>query len=305
MRRSPGVVIGKLAETLGFIVKHPLNRGRRFRALVEFLRWQVGSRLVAGPVVYSWVNGSRMIVHAGDDGVTGNIYCGLHELSEMAYLLHVMTPDDLFVDVGANVGAYTVLACAAKGARGCCLEPVPSTFARLLDTLRINQLSDRVDALNLGASDAEGELWFTSDENCTNHVVPAGERPAGAVQVKVRTLDAVLAGRRPSVLKIDVEGYEPFVLAGARETLSQPSLHSVIMELNGSVARYGLAEDAILKTMAGHGFKACEYDPFSKTLTPLGDRKSRSNNTVFVRDVQQAERHAKSAPPIPVGRVWI
>ena len=305
MNRSPALVIGKLAETLGFIVEHPLNRGRKVRALVEFVRWQVGSRLVWGPVVYPWVNGSRMIVHSGEDGLTGNIYCGLHEFAEMAYLLHVITPDDLFVDVGANVGAYTILACAAKGARGCCLEPVPSTFARLLDTLSINRLSGRVEALNVGASDAEGELWFTSDENCTNHVVPEGEPRDGAVQVKVLPLDAVLANRRPAVLKIDVEGFETFVLAGANATLSQPTLHSVIMELNGSVARYGLGEHAILKTMAGHGFEACGYEPFSRTLTPLGDARSKSNNTVFVRDIPLAERLLKSSPPLKVGRVWL
>jgi len=305
MNRSPTAVIGKLVETLGFIVRHPLNRAHKVRALLGFLKWQVGSRLVNGPVVYSWVNGSRMIVHAGDDGLTGNIYCGLHEFAEMAYLLHVVTPDDLFVDVGANAGAYTVLACAVRGARGCCLEPVPSTFVRLMDTLSINGLSGRVEALNVGASDAEGELWFTSDENCTNHVVPAGERRDGDVQVKVRPLDAVLADRRPSVLKIDVEGFETFVLAGASATLRQPSLHSVIMELNGSVKRYGLGEDAILKTMAGYGFEACSYEPFSRMLTPLGDVRSRSSNTVFVRDVPQTERRLKASPPIAVGRTWL
>jgi FkbM family methyltransferase len=305
MNRSPTVVIRKLAETLAFIVRHPLNRGHKVRALLGFLRWQVGSRLVPGPVVYSWVNGSRLIVHAGDDGLTGNIYCGLHEFAEMAYLLHVMTPEDLFVDVGANAGAYTVLACAVKGARGCCLEPVPSTFVRLLDTLRINGLTTRVEALNLGASDAEGDLWFTSDENCTNHVVPAGERREGDVQVRVRPLDAVLADRSASVLKIDVEGFETFVLAGASATLSRPSLHSVIMELNGSVTRYGLGEDAILGTMAGYGFEACGYEPFSRTLTPLGDARSASSNTVFVRDVAQTERRLKASAPIAVGCTWL
>jgi hypothetical protein len=66
----------------------------------------------------------------------------------MAYVLHTLTPDDFFVDVGANVGSYTVLACAVRGAKGYCFEPVPTTYRRLLDNLRLNDLTSRVVSLN-------------------------------------------------------------------------------------------------------------------------------------------------------------
>ena len=46
---------------------------------------------------------------AGMTGATGNVYCGLHEFEDMALVLHALRPRDLFVDVGANVGSYTVL----------------------------------------------------------------------------------------------------------------------------------------------------------------------------------------------------
>ena len=42
-----------------------------------------------------------------------------------------------------------------------------------------------------------------------------------------------------------------------------------------------------------------------RTLTPLGDARSKSNNTVFVRDIPLAERLLKSSPPLKVGRVWL
>ena len=157
-----------------------------------------------------------MIVRPGETGFTQNIYCGLHEFSNMAYLLHTLTPDDLFVDVGANVGSYTALACAARGARGYSFEPVPTTYKRLLDNVRLNDLTSRVVSLNIGLSDADGELLFTTSENCTNHVVPAGEAVVGATRVEVRPLDRVLESRSPNMIKIDVEGFETLVIKGAQ-----------------------------------------------------------------------------------------
>ena len=64
--------------------------------------------------------------------MTGNIYCGLAEFADMAFVLHVLRAGDLFVDIGANAGAYTLLASSVAGAKTTCFEPVPATYARLL-----------------------------------------------------------------------------------------------------------------------------------------------------------------------------
>jgi FkbM family methyltransferase len=292
-------------DTLGFIVTHPLNGQRKVAAIADFIRWQIGSRLVPGPVIYTWVNGSRMIVRPGEAGLTGNLYCGLHEFPDMAYLLHVVGPDDLFVDVGANVGSYTLLACAARGARGHAFEPVPTTFARLVDNLRINHLGDRVTAWNVGVADQAGELAFTSGENATNHVVTANDSPSAAVRVKVLPLDEVLGTDSPSVIKIDVEGFEAPVLSGASRTLANPALHSVIMELNGSGSRYGFKDEQMVRTMAGHGFSTFSYEPFSRQLTSLDGKNSRAGNTLFIRGEAAIRARLREAPKLLLGARWV
>ena len=105
-------------QTIKFIINHPLNRGHKLTSILRYVKWQIGSRLVPGAVVFEWINGSKFIVRNGATGLTGNIYTGLHEFSDMGFLLHVLRPADLFVDIGANVGSYTILACSAIGARG-------------------------------------------------------------------------------------------------------------------------------------------------------------------------------------------
>jgi len=293
-----------LLHTLKFITGHPFNRGHEMAALAGYLRWQIGSRLLPGGVICDWVDGSRMIVSRGETGLTGNLYCGLHEFGDMAYVLHVMGPDDLFVDIGANVGSYTILACAARGARGICIEPVPSTFERLQANLRLNNLGARVEAHNIGLADAEGELLFTASLNSVNHVVTPEEAQQDTVRVPMRTLDQVLAGRSPSMLKIDVEGFETRVLQGAPACLADPVLHTVIMELNGSGERYGFDETALLRLMRGHGFEPYFYEPYARQLQALEGESFPPGNLVFVRGRERVmEKIARAGQARILGRL--
>jgi len=289
-----------LIRTLDFIARHPLNRKRPLRAVTRFATWQIASRLAPGDILFEWINGARAIVRRGDSGFTGNIYCGLHEFEDMAYVLHVLDDSDLFVDVGANVGSYTLLACAARGARGYAFEPVPSTYRRLIDNLRINDLMDRVTALNAGASHQEGELTFTTGENCTNHVLGAGEQASAAVTVRTLPLDSVLKDESPSLIKIDVEGFETRVLEGARQTLDRQSLHTVLMEINGSGTRYGFSDERLLGMMKEHGFGTFAYDPWSRQLRSLDGAGSGAANTIFIRDPERVERRLKQSPKVNI-----
>jgi FkbM family methyltransferase len=289
-----------LLTTLRFIINHPLNRDSRIGSLLRFAKWQIGSRLLPGAVAYEWINGSRFLVKRGDTGLTGNIYTGLHEFHDMAYLLHVLCADDLFIDVGANVGSYTILACSAIGARGYAFEPIPATHQRLLENIRLNQLEQRVQCLNIGVGSEPGRLTFTIDGDTTNHALADDETAQHTLSVSVSTLDAVLNNEAPALMKIDVEGFETPVLRGAMETLKKPSLHSVIMELNGSGSRYGFDESQILELMLAHGFKTYSYNPMNRTLTNLLGKNLVSGNTLFIRDEATVLGKLKRAPRVTV-----
>ena len=297
--------IRNLINTTKFIVNHPVNRGSKIGAMLRFAKWQIGSRLVPGQVVYEWINEVKLIVRPGETGLTGNIYCGLHEFEDMSYVLHVLNSEDLFVDVGANVGSYTLLACGVKGARGYAFEPVPETFSRLQENLRINRLDIKVRAFNMGLADKDGVLSFTTEQGCVNHVVTDEDKSGKCLQVEVLTLDTALEGESPCVIKIDVEGFEAQVISGAHMVLSNESLHSVVMELNGSESRYGFSEEKLLKTMLDYGFSTYSYEPFSRGLTSLEGKNNQSGNTLFIRNESAISRRLKVAPKIKVGNVEI
>jgi len=74
-----------LITTLNFIFNHPLNKSNKSHALFKFLKWQIGSRLVPEGVIFKWINDAKIFARRGETSVTGNIYCGLYEFSDMAF----------------------------------------------------------------------------------------------------------------------------------------------------------------------------------------------------------------------------
>lgn len=211
----------------------------------------------------------------GMTGATGNIYYGLHEFQEMAFLLHLLRPDDYFVDVGANVGSYTILASGVCGARSVSFEPDPGTFADLKANIDANRLSERVIAVNKAIGSETGELQFTVGLDSMNRVVRSEDKHGGPVQtVAVVTLDDALEVIAPTFMKVDVEGFEAAVINGAERTLVKPSLLALMLET---------VDARVLDILHRLGFARFTYDPFNRALSRVPDGQEGSNQ-LFVRD---------------------
>jgi FkbM family methyltransferase len=214
----------------------------------------------------------------------------------MALVLHLLRPGDLFVDVGANVGSYTILA-SATGADVLCFEPVRAAFESLLDNIHLNRLENRVEARYQAVGRATGELEMIADQDTTNQALRAGDAYAGkTIRVPVVSLDDALNGKVPKVIKIDVEGYETEVFAGAEETLANPALQGVVMELNGSGKRYGYDEDKLHQQMLDIGLSPYRYEPGSRTIIDLDGIRPGTGNTLYLRDAEVIQQELLNAP---------
>lgn len=265
--------MASILPTLRFIAQHPLSSRRPLSAYWRYARWQIESRL-RGEVIFDWIEGSKLVACNGMTGATGNIYCGLHEFVDMAFLLHLLRPGDLFVDVGANVGSYTVLASAVCGARTIAIEPDPGTVQSLKRNVEANGIGDRVTVIEAALGASPGTVRFTVGQDTTNRVVVA-DAGVETREVEVLTLDATLAKQAPVLVKMDVEGYEPQVVAGAASVLKNNSLLAVIAETT---------DERMHSLLHASGFDPVTYEPFSRSLFPAPDGgASRSRNTLFVR----------------------
>lgn len=288
-----------LAASLKFILNHPLNHDRKMSAMQRYIKWQLGSRLFSYPIIIPFANDSHLIAQTGMTAATGNFYCGLYEFEDMSFLLHFLRAEDLFCDIGANIGAYTILAAAAVGAKTLTIEPIPSTFKQMVDNVYLNHVVDRVKALNIGIGKEAGLLRFTSNLSTTNRVILDGEEKTDSLTVPISTLDEIITDRIPSLIKIDVEGFETPVIEGGRRVLTNPNLQAVIMESNGSGATFGFDEHAIYEQMLDYGFVTCSYEPIKRNLTQTQFRNT-FGNTLYVRDFDYAASRVLEANPFTI-----
>ena len=177
------------------------------------------------------------------------------------------TPDDVLVDVGANVGMYTVWAAKTRGVKVFAFEPEAQNYSLLNRNIVMNELDERVKAYCLALSDQAGltELHL-SELKAGGSCHSLGERvdfrhqpmkPAfsqGSVSAKLDDLVASGAVLPPTHIKIDVDGFEPKVIAGARRVLADNGLRSLLVETNQNLPDH-VEMVADLQSM---GFR---YDP--------------------------------------------
>ena len=277
-------MLNSLLRTWQFIYSHPLGSQNFPHALNLWIRWQIGARILRMPVVVPFIDESQLVAELGMTGATGNIYSGLHEFADMAFCLHLLRARDLFVDVGANIGSYTVLASKVVGANSLAIEPVPVTFKRLQANIRLNDISSLVDSRCCAAGKNSGVLKFTSDLDTTNRAVDA-DYMGSSIEVPVESLDQILEQLQPTLIKIDVEGFEPDVIAGANKVLACESLLAILLET---------VDSGIDKTLKDFGFEPASYDPFQRKLEISVDNHL-NNNYLWVRNPSQVLDRCKSA----------
>ncbi len=286
-----------LFRVLRFIWRHPLCAGRRGASLLRFLRWQFAARLLKQPVVVPFVNQTRLIAERGATCGPGNYYVGLFEFEEMAFTLHYLRPEDVFFDIGANIGTFTILAAGAVGARCLSFEPIPSTYQRLLDNVGLNRLHDRVSALNIGLGSKPGRLPFTAGVSSTNHVATHGDSQVLTLEAEITTLDQISRSWSAEVAKIDVEGYETEVILGGDRLLATgKGPNAILIELRGHGSRYGFCEEAVHKRFLKYGYRPFVYNPRKRILDdwrPKGTGKL--GDMLYIRDIEKARKRVESA----------
>ncbi len=158
--------------------------------------------------------------------------------------LNTLRADDVLFDVGANMGLYSVWAAAARSARVIAFEPEASNYATLMVNLRENRLTDKVQAFCIGISDKIGlgpmEVRWGPAGQSGHQVQVVDSKPCHAAGptslqgVSTYPLDHLIYEQGlpcPTHLKVDVDGIEHAVVAGAKRLLADPRLRSIMIEL--------------------------------------------------------------------------
>lgn len=161
---------------------------------------------------------------------------GIYEPDTMNWIVRHLNPGDVFVDVGANVGLFTVGAARKVGSTGkvVSIEPSPTVFPYLERNIALNRLSNVI-SVSVGLSDRnQNDVAFfqaPADHFGMGSLAPQFDQPPSSISV--RTLDSLLAENcfeDVAVLKVDVEGHEASVFRGAQRLLRSANPPVVVFE---------------------------------------------------------------------------
>jgi FkbM family methyltransferase len=284
---------------LKFLYSHPLGSKNKLYVTGRFLWWQIISRLSNSNHVFDWVNNTKISLKRGQTGLTGNLYTGFMEFDDMVFLLHFLKESDHFVDIGANVGAYTLLASGVIGVKTDAYEPINSTLEIFREQLTVNKLEKLVNIYQIGIGKSKEETKFTNNSNTTNHVV-FSDLDSNYELIKIESLDDRYNLDVNTVVKIDVEGYESLVIEGGERFFSSDKLLAVIIELNGLGRNYGREDIDIHEKLISCGFKSIKYNAFTREIVQTTIFDQDGENTIYVRDIDDAFERVMSAPKVVV-----
>lgn len=276
--------ISERINTILEIAMHPSNNGNKISALFKYLRWNIGHRIMAAEYILHLVDNAYIILSERQNYSTLIYTCGLWDFQEQAFLIHFLRQTEIFVDIGSNVGGYSIIASKVVGAKSIAFEPVPDTYIELKRNIRLNNIELNVQTHCCALGELDGTNYMTKNLGGLNHIVD-GSSHVDAIQVATSRLDTILSEINCHVMKLDAEGFELQILRGGEKTITNPSLQAIIIELNGSGDRYGTSDDDVHLKISSYGFSPCTYDARNRSLKPILGYNKNGLNTIYVRDI--------------------
>lgn len=205
---------------------------------------------------------------------------GIFEPGVTSLIVRLLARDDLFFDIGANIGYFTLVG-AATGARVHAFEPLGRLAARLRRNVELNHLESRVTIAEAAVSNRSGTATFYEAERVDDgsHSLLAGVKADAIKPTKVRTVrldDYVEAtgSPTPTLVKIDVEGAEALVLDGAVRTLEGAAPPVWIFETGDRLAdQLGESARSVLGRFRDRGYRVFQIPDKSSLLIEVTGEK--------------------------------
>lgn len=258
-------LIRKVLQLHREVLSFPPNERRKVQTLLrlytfqflKLLRFRTVVRLGAGSCI-EWDVRQKSTIRIA--------YMNPPDHLQWDFWSRLLGPGSIFVDVGANVGIYSILA-AEKGSRVIAFEPDPQNLVALRSNLKLNHYSHLVDVRPIALGPTAGFIAINSGLGPLSHVseapFDASLNPPNHNQsvVTVSTLDCEIS-LPVSGMKMDVEGFELAILDGANKALGSCYIPIIQLEWNSlSDERYGIPRSKIQRRLSSFGYTLFDFQP--------------------------------------------
>ncbi len=213
----------------------------------------------------------KMILNQDDVAVSGMLAVNTFEPFQTFLFRKFVKEGMTVIDVGANIGYYTVIAGKRVGQNGkvFSFEPEPKNFSYLKQNIEVNNLKN-VTPSQVALSNKTGtENLFLFSENTGSYSLVDNRKTQTSIPVKIDMLDNVLQ-EKVDIIKMDIEGAEYLALEGMKQVISRsPGLIIMTEFFPNAIKRFNKEPLGFLKMLTDFGFNLSEIDEDKKELKPI------------------------------------
>jgi len=204
-------------------------------------------------------------------------YRGIYEEPIIHKMASITKPGMCFLDVGANIGVYSLVAAHNVGPSGRVLavEPQSTVFRLLRDNVKMNNLTN-VELFNcaLGKTEEQAEIYLLDEANdgASRMARLDSENVISSEEINVIPMEKILEDAgidKIDVMKIDVEGAEMLVLEGAKSVFNRKKPQYIFVEcIDKHLKMFGSSSYELLSFMKSYGYKTFKYHKWWHPITP-------------------------------------
>jgi FkbM family methyltransferase len=228
----------------------------------RLLKWRALAKISFCDTVLAEVQGKKMYLDLSDRVLSETLYVtGVWEKDVTAYLMKLIESGMVVVDIGANIGYYTLLAAEKVGGHGkvFAFEPEPSRYALLEKNIRVNGLKNVI-PVQKAVSNKTGaaRLYLDPRHNPGDHRLFDSFDGRESVAVETTSLDDFFKDKSQfiHVIKMDIQGAEMAALEGMADTIKRHHDLTLITEFwPDGMNAFGFSPTEFLSTLVGHGFR--------------------------------------------------
>ena len=277
--------IKKIVLIFNYLLKRNIGRAKILKIVKNFTVLQIKKNLSKKPFVFETCSKSFAFVQKGIDSasISGLFYYGLNEFNEVLFAWHILRPDDIFFDIGANQGSWGLILCPKKII---ChqFEPSTETFEILKKQISLNErFKDYLIPHKKAISNKNSTVNFTKDFFTSNQIIDKKTKNKDINFEKVKSITLNSASEKygmPTLIKIDVEGFNDQVLEKGNKVLENPTLKALIIETFRRIEYKKKSFMEFEELLASYGFYPYSYNPIMRTIKPI----TKTNDDPFAND---------------------
>ena len=268
-----------------WLFSHEICRKHPIRACWRLIRWEL-LRVANGQLTYKYDDDFQITLLPNEGASRLTYYFGVSEPDLFRVYNEFLKPGMIVVDAGANIGLHSLFYSKRVGGSGkiYSFEPSKKNFSRLMAHVQYNRVTNIEGlCLALGAKHGSAKIVDNEEDTSRTFLQSSLSNNGEASTVTLESLDAFAKFKqveRIDFLKIDVEGYEAEILAGARDLLTRQVIKVIQVELDErSLDRAGSQKSAVISLLIKNGYCLCSWNSSTKKFEPS---TKESYNSFFV-----------------------